>query len=96
MPKITEVTDVLVTDVFGEYKPTIQCQCIDHRTLTNINNSLKILYNDKTREQRELKTIVNPSQIEIDAMNINDLITRRTESLMDTLKEIKICKEEHK
>ncbi len=92
MPKITKVTDALVTDAFGEYKPTIQCQCIDHRTLTNINNSLKILYNDKTREQRELKTILNPSQMEIDAMNINDLVIRRTESLIRVMKDIKTCK----
>ncbi len=81
-----------ITDAFGEYEHTIKCQCIDQRTLTNINHSLKILYNDKTREQEELKNVRKPSQIEIDAMNINDLVIRRTGSLIDILKDIKPCK----
>ncbi len=81
-----------ITDAFGEYEPEVKCQCIDNRTLTNINHSLKILYNDKMREQEELKNMSKPSQIEIDAMNINDLVMRRTESLMNVLKDIKPCK----
>lgn len=78
-------------DVFGEYEPTIRCTCIDERTLTNINHSLKILYSDKMREQKELKEIQNPSPLENDAMDINDLVMRRTKSLMEALKEIKHC-----
>ena len=78
-------------DVFGEYEPTIMCTCIDERTLTNLNHSLKILYEDKMREQKELKETQNPSALENDAMDINDLVMRRTKSLMEVLKEIKQC-----
>ena len=83
-----------VIDVFGEYEPTIRCTCIDKRTLTNLNHSLKILYEDKRREQKELKEINNPFPIENDAININDLVMRRTESLMKVLKDIKPCQDE--
>jgi hypothetical protein len=83
-----------VIDAFGKYNPTIQCECIDNRTLTNINHSLKILYNDKMREQKELeKDIDRLSQLEHDAMNINKLVMTRTESLIEVLKDIKPCKE---
>ena len=82
-----------VIDAFGKYDPEIKCDCIDERTLTNINHSLKILYNDKMREQKELeKDIKNLSQLERDAMNINKLVMTRTESLMEVLKDIKPCK----
>jgi acyl-[acyl carrier protein]--UDP-N-acetylglucosamine O-acyltransferase len=81
-----------IIDVFGIYEPTIKCTCIDERTLTNLNHSLKILYSDKMREQKELKEIKDPSPLENDAMDINDLVMRRTKSLMETLKEIKPCK----
>lgn len=49
-----------VIDVFGEYEPTTRCTCIDERTLTSLNHSLKILHSDKMREQKELKEIQNP------------------------------------
>jgi hypothetical protein len=98
MPKISipkvvshKVVSHKVIDVFGEYEPIIRCTCIDERTLTNINHSLEILYSDKMREQKELKEIKNPSPLENDAMDINDLVMRRTNSLMETLKEIKPC-----
>jgi hypothetical protein len=81
-----------IVDVFGIYEPTIKCTCIDKRTLTNLNHSLEILYNDKTREQKELKEINDPSLLENDAMDINDLVMRRTNSLMEVLKEITPCK----
>lgn len=82
-----------VADAFGKYDPVIKCDCIDERTLTNLNHSLKILYNDKMREQRELeKDINNLSQLERDAMNINKLVMTRTESLIEILKDIKPCK----
>ena len=80
-------------DVFGEYEPIIRCTCIDERTLTNLNHSLKILYSDKMREQKGLKEIQNPSTLENDAMDINDLVMRRTTSLIEALKEIKSCKD---
>jgi hypothetical protein len=80
-----------IIDVFGEYEPTIKCTCIDERTLTNLNHSLRILHNDKMREQKELKEIRNPSQLENGAMDINDLVMRRTKSLMEILKDVKHC-----
>jgi hypothetical protein len=82
-----------VIDVFGEYEPTIRCTCIDKRTLTSLNHSLKILHSDKMREQKELKEIQNPSTLENDAMDINDLVLRRTTSLIEALKEIEPCKD---
>jgi L-rhamnose isomerase len=82
-----------IIDVFGEYEPTIRCACIDKRTLTNLNHSLGILYSDKMREQKELKEIQDPSSIENDAMNINDLVMIRTKSLMEVLKGIEYCKD---
>jgi hypothetical protein len=82
-----------VIDVFGEYEPTIHCKCIDERTLTSLNHSLRILYDDKMREQKELKEIQNPTPLENDAININDLVMRRTDSLIKILKEIKPCKD---
>lgn len=85
-----------IIDVFGEYEPTVRCACIDERTLTNINHSLKILYSDKTREQKELKEIKDPSSLENAAMNINDLVMRRTKSLMAALKGIEHCKDMNK
>jgi hypothetical protein len=88
---VPKVVTHKVIDVFGEYEPLIKCTCIDERTLTNLNHSLKILYSDKMREQKELKEIQNPSPSENDAMDINDLVMRRTKSLMETLKEIKHC-----
>lgn len=83
-----------IIDAFGKYDPVIKCNCIDERTLTNINHSLKILYNDKMREQKELENDIDHlSQLERDAMNINKLVMTRTESLMEALKDIKPCKE---
>lgn len=94
-PKITtsNIATSKVIDVFGEYEPTIMCTCIDERTLTNLNHSLKILYNDKTREQKELKEIKNPSSLENDAIDISDLVMRRTKSLMKVLKTVEYCKD---
>lgn len=91
----TEVKGTMskVIDVFGEYEPIIRCTCIDERTLTNLSHSLRILHSDKMREQKELKEIKNPSPLENDAMDINDLVMRRTKSLMKVLKEIKPCKD---
>jgi hypothetical protein len=85
-----------IVDVFGEYEPTIRCTCIDERTLTSLNHSLRILYSDKMREQKELKEIQNPSTLENDAMDINDLVMRRTDSLIETLKGIKPCSDSKK
>lgn len=83
-----------ITDAFGKYDPIITCECIDKRTLTNLDHSLKILYSDKMREQKELEqNIGRLSQFEQDAMNINELVMRRTESLIEVLKTIKPCKE---
>ena len=45
------------------------------------------------REQKELKQIQNPSPLENDAMDINDLVMRRTKSLMETLKDVKPCQD---
>jgi hypothetical protein len=83
-----------VTDAFGKYDPIIHCDCIDQRTLTNLVHSLKILYNDKMREQKELKKDKsNLSKSEYDAMHINELVMSRTQSLINVLKDIKYCKE---
>ncbi len=83
-----------IIDAFGKYDPVIKCDCIDERTLTNLNHSLKILYNDKMREQKELKKDINDlSTLERDAMKINELVMTRTESLIEALKDIKPCKE---
>ena len=65
----------------------------DKRTFTNLNHSLKILYSDKMIEQKELEQVEHLSREERDAMNINELVTRRTESLVEALKVIKPCKE---
>lgn len=88
---MSKITTSKVIDVFGEYEPTIRCTCIDERTLTSLNHSLRILYSDKMREQKELKEIQNPSPLENDAMDINDLVMRRTKSLIEALKVIKPC-----
>jgi len=83
-----------IIDVHGNYNPVIKCECIDKRTLTNLNHSLKILYNDKMREQKELEKDINDlSTLERDAMKINELVAIRTKSLMEALKDIKPCKE---
>jgi hypothetical protein len=88
---VPKVITSKVIDVFGEYEPTIKCTCIDKRTITNLKHSLRILYSDKMREQKELREIGNPSPVENDAMNINDLVMRRTKSLIETLKIVKPC-----
>ncbi len=82
-----------IIDAFGKYDPIIRCECIDKRTLTNINNSLKILYSDKMIEQKELEQVDHLSREEREAMKINELVMRRTESLVEALKVIKPCKE---
>jgi len=89
-----QVNSLEVIDAFGKYNPVIKCDCIDKRTLTSLNHSLKILINDKMREQKELeKDIEHLSQLDRDAMNINELVITRTESLIEALKVIKPCKE---
>lgn len=83
-----------IIDAFGKYSPIFRCECIDERTLTNLNHSLTILYKDKMREQEEFtnKDVNKLSSEEREAININRLVIPRTKSLIEILKEIKPCK----
>lgn len=76
-----------VTDAFGEYEATLdKCGCIDKRTLSNIKDSLRILYRDQYNE-RELE------KEEKKGTYISNIVLKRTESLQDTVNSIKICED---
>lgn len=91
MKKTTDIHGIKITDVFGEYEPTLnKCGCIDKRTLINIGHSLRILYAKENKELTELKKEKNPRRGFIDT---SDLVIKRTESLLDAINSIESCED---
>ncbi len=60
-----------ITDIYGEYEPILnKSGCIDKRTLTNLDHSLRILYSEFFPKEPD---------------STRDLVLKRTESLQDVV-----------